>query len=46
VFEPGKIEVSREWLDTLLKTLVKKNVIPERVEIKNQLHQIVVKSLL
>ena len=46
VFEPSKIEVSREWLDTLLKTMVKKSVIPERMEIKNQLHQIVVKSLL
>jgi hypothetical protein len=46
VFELGVIEVSREWLDAVLKTLVKKNVIPERVEIKNQLHQIVVKSLL
>ena len=45
-FELGAIEASREWLDALLKTLVKKNVIPERVEIKNQLHQIVVKSLL
>ena len=42
----GAIEVSREWLDTLLKTLVQKNVIPERIEIKNLLHQTVVKSLL
>ena len=46
VFEPGTIEVSREWLDALLKYLVKTNVIPEHIEIKNQLHQIVVKSLL
>ena len=46
VFEPGTIEVSREWLDALLKTLVKTSVIPGRMEIKNQLHQIVVKSLL
>ncbi len=46
VFELGLIEVSREWLDAVLKTLVKKNVIPERMEIKNQLHQVVVKSLL
>ena len=46
VFEPGTIEVSREWLDALLKTLVKTSVIPERMEVKNQLHQIVFKSLL
>lgn len=45
-FEPGTIEVSREWLNALLKTLVKTSIIPERMEIKNQLHQIVVKSLL
>jgi len=46
VLEFGAIEVSREWIDVLLKTLVQKNVIPERVEIKNLLHQTVVKSLL
>jgi len=46
VLELGTIEVSREWIDELLKNLVKKNVIPERVEIKNLLHQTVVKSLL
>jgi hypothetical protein len=46
VFEPGTIEGSREWLDALLKTLVKASVIPERLEIKSQLHQVVVKSLL
>ena len=46
VVEVGSIEVSREWLDALLKTLVQKNVIPERIEIKNLLHQTVVKSLL
>ena len=46
VFEPGTIEVSREWLDSLLKTLRKSRVIPERMEVKNQLHQIVLKSLL
>ena len=45
VFELGAIEVSREWLDALVKTLVKTNVIPEQIEVKNQLHQIVVKSL-
>lgn len=46
VFEPGTIEVSREWLDALLKTLVKTNVIRNRMEVKNLLHQTVVKSLL
>ena len=46
VFELGQIEVSREWLDALLKTLVKKNTIPESVKIKNQLQQMVVKSIL
>ena len=46
VFEPGTIEVSREWIDALLKTLVQKRVIPERMEIKNQLHQTVLKSIL
>ena len=30
VFELGAIEVSREWLNALSKTLVKTNVIPER----------------
>jgi len=45
-FEPGAIEVSREWLDALLKTLVKTGVIPERVEVKKLLHQATVKSLL
>lgn len=46
VLELGTIEVSREWIDVLFKNLVKKNVIPERVEIKNLLHQTLVKSLL
>lgn len=46
LFEPGTIEVSREWLDALLKTLVKTSVIPERMEVKNLLHQAVVKSIL
>jgi len=45
-FKPGTIEASREWMDALLKTLVKANVIPERVEVKNLLHQTVVKSIL
>jgi hypothetical protein len=40
------VEVSREWLDALLKTLVKTNVLPERMEVKNLLHQPVVKSIL
>jgi hypothetical protein len=46
VFEPGTIEVSRVWIDALLKTLAKTSVLPERMEVKNQLHQIVVKSIL
>jgi hypothetical protein len=46
VLEFGRIGASREWLDVLLKTLVKTCVIPERLEVKNQLHQTVVKSLL
>ena len=46
LFEPGTIEVSREWLDALFKTLVKTSVIPERMEVKNPLHQAVVKSIL
>lgn len=46
VFEPGSIEASRAWMDALLKTLVKTNVIPARLEIKNQLHQTVAKTLL
>ena len=46
LFDPGTIEVSREWLDAVLKTLVKTSVIPERMEVKNLLHQTVVKSIL
>jgi len=46
LFEAGTIEASREWLNTLLQTLVKTGVIPERIEIKNPLQQTVVKSLL
>jgi hypothetical protein len=46
MFEPGTIQVSREWLDALLKTLVKTGVIPERIEVKNFLHQTVVKAIL
>jgi hypothetical protein len=46
VLEFGAIGASREWLDVLLKTLVQTSVIPERMEVKNLLHQTVVKSLL
>ena len=46
LFEPGQIEVSREWLNALLKTLLKTSVIPERMEVNNLLHQAVVKSIL
>ena len=46
IIEPGTIEVSREWLNVLLKHLVKTSVIPERIEVKNPLHQAVVKTLL
>lgn len=46
VFEPGTIEVSREWLDAVLKSLIKTGVMPDRMEVKNLLHQTVVKSLL
>lgn len=46
LFAPGTIEVSREWLDALFKTLAKTSVIPERIEVKNLLHQTVVKSIL
>jgi hypothetical protein len=46
VFELGTIKMSREWLDTLIKTLAAKNIIPERIEIKNQLHKIVLETLL
>jgi hypothetical protein len=44
--ETGSIKVSREWIDALLKTLVKKGVVPQQIELKNQLHQAVVKALL
>ena len=46
VFEPGAIKVSREWLDVLVQTLLKTSVIPDRMEVKNLLHQTVVQSLL
>ncbi len=44
--EPGTIEVSRAWLDAVLKTLVQKHVLPEQVEITNLLHQAVIKAIL
>ena len=46
LFEPGTIVVSREWLDALLKTLIKRVSYPERMEVKNLLHQAVLKSIL
>ena len=46
MFEPGAIEVSREWLDALFETLVQTGVIPGRMEVKNPLHQAVVKAIL
>ena len=46
MFDLGAIESSREWLNALLKNMVKANVIPRQIEVKNQLHQIVLKSLL
>ncbi|MEI7809472.1 MAG: hypothetical protein WCJ07_13415 [Verrucomicrobiota bacterium] len=46
IIEPGTMEVSREWLNALLKNLVKTGVVPERIEVKNPLHQAVVKTLL
>jgi len=46
VFAPGTIEVSRAWLDAVLKTLIKTGKLPDRLEIKNPLHQTVVKALL
>jgi hypothetical protein len=46
VFEPGTIEVSREWLNAVISALVKQGVIPGQMELKNPLHQAVVKSIL
>ena len=46
VFELGAMEVSREWLDAVLKTLAQKGVIPGQLEVKNLLHQAVVKAIL
>jgi hypothetical protein len=46
LFEPGTIEVSREWIDALIKTLIKRMSYPERMEVKNLLHQAVLKSIL
>jgi len=46
VFAPGTIKTSREWLDAILKTLVESGVIPKQMELKNRLHQAVVKCIL
>lgn len=46
IFEPGTIAVSREWLNALIQTLLKTSVISYRMEVKNLLHQAVVKALL
>ena len=46
IIELGTIEVSREWLDALLINLVKTGVIPRQIEVKNPLHQAVVKTIL
>ena len=46
VFELGEIEVSREWLNALIKTLIKMSVITERMEVQNLLHQAVFKAIL
>jgi hypothetical protein len=46
LFEPGAIEASREWLDALLKILAARKSWPERMEIKNPLHQTVLKAIL
>ena len=46
LFSPGTIEVSREWLDALLKTLASRMPSTERMEVKNLLHQTVLKSIL
>jgi len=45
-FEPGTFEVSREWLHTLVKTFADRMTWTERMEIKNPLHQTVLKSIL
>jgi len=46
LFNPGTIDVSREWLKTLLKTLIARMPATERMEVKNLLHQTVLKSIL
>ncbi len=46
LFAPGTISVSREWLDALLRTLMNRKSWPQRMEIKNPLHQTVLKSIL
>lgn len=46
IFEPGTVEVSREWLNALLKSLVKSQILPERIEVKDPFQLAVLKSLL
>ena len=45
LIELGTIEVSRAWLDALLINLVKTGVIPRQIEVKNPLHQAVLKTI-
>jgi hypothetical protein len=46
VFEPGTVEASREWINTLIKELVTSKVLPERIEVKNAFQLAVVKAIL
>lgn len=46
LFEPGTIGVSREWLHSLLKTLAARRSWPGQMEVKNPLHQTILKSIL
>ena len=46
LFYPGTVDVSREWLKALLKTLANRMPSTERMEVKNLLHQTVLKSIL
>ena len=45
-FELGSLEVSREWLNTLLQTLVKTQSLPARIEVKDAFQMAIVKALL
>jgi hypothetical protein len=42
----NNIDISREWLNVLVNTLVKENVIPVRIEVKDPLQQAVIRSIL